>query len=268
MRVLSLGAGVQSSTLALMAAHGEIEPPNHAIFADTQAEPRHVYDWLDWLEAEIQRLPHPYPIHRVTAGNLAQDFFDALSNPQKRCGTPPFHNLSAEGQHALIWRKCTSDYKIKPIKRKIQELRNRQTVTQYIGISMDEAHRMKPSRVQYIKNIWPLIDLRMTRQDCLRWMQKRNYPQPPKSACFFCPYMDNRRLREIRDTQPDEWRRLVSFDAEMRRLQQDKINGARISGQLFVHRQCIPIDQVDLSTAADRGQYDLFGEECEGMCGL
>lgn len=35
MRILSLGAGVQSSTLALMAEHGEIEKPDYAIFADT-----------------------------------------------------------------------------------------------------------------------------------------------------------------------------------------------------------------------------------------
>jgi 3'-phosphoadenosine 5'-phosphosulfate sulfotransferase (PAPS reductase)/FAD synthetase len=48
LRVLSLGAGVQSTTLALMAAHGEIEPPHCAIFADTGWEPRAVYDHLDW----------------------------------------------------------------------------------------------------------------------------------------------------------------------------------------------------------------------------
>ena len=41
--VLSLGAGVQSSTLALMAAAGEVTPmPTAAIFADTQAEPARV----------------------------------------------------------------------------------------------------------------------------------------------------------------------------------------------------------------------------------
>ena len=37
--ILSLGAGVQSSTLALMAAAGEVTPmPVAAIFADTHAE--------------------------------------------------------------------------------------------------------------------------------------------------------------------------------------------------------------------------------------
>jgi hypothetical protein len=42
--VLSLGAGVQSTTLALMAAHGEVGPmPDCAIFADTCWEPKAVY---------------------------------------------------------------------------------------------------------------------------------------------------------------------------------------------------------------------------------
>ena len=39
LRILSLGAGVQSTTLALMAAHGEVEAPDCAIFADTGWEP-------------------------------------------------------------------------------------------------------------------------------------------------------------------------------------------------------------------------------------
>lgn len=62
--IISLGAGVQSSTLALMAVHGEITPmPDAAIFADTQAEPQSVYKWLDWLEMQL-----PFPVHRVTKG--------------------------------------------------------------------------------------------------------------------------------------------------------------------------------------------------------
>jgi 3'-phosphoadenosine 5'-phosphosulfate sulfotransferase (PAPS reductase)/FAD synthetase len=64
--VISLGAGVQSSTMALMAARGQIEPmPDYAIFADTQAEPKHIYSWLDWLETQL-----PFPLIRVTKGNL------------------------------------------------------------------------------------------------------------------------------------------------------------------------------------------------------
>jgi len=54
--------------MALMAAHDEIAPmPVAAIFADTQAEPKAVYEWLDWLEKQL-----PFPIHRVTAGKLEE----------------------------------------------------------------------------------------------------------------------------------------------------------------------------------------------------
>ena len=73
LRILSLGAGVQSSALAMMAAHGDIEPVEAAIFADTQAEPEEVYQWLDWLEEKVSQARYPFPIHRVTAGNLYKD---------------------------------------------------------------------------------------------------------------------------------------------------------------------------------------------------
>ena len=49
-RVLSLGAGVQSSTLALMIEHGEVPMVDCAIFADTGDEPKEVYKWLDFLK--------------------------------------------------------------------------------------------------------------------------------------------------------------------------------------------------------------------------
>ena len=63
LQIISLGAGVQSSTMALMAAHGEITPmPDAAIFADTGAEPQEVYDWLEWLVLQL-----PFPVHTVRA---------------------------------------------------------------------------------------------------------------------------------------------------------------------------------------------------------
>ena len=67
--VLSLGAGVQSSTLAMMFAKGELKPmPDFAVFADTQGEPKTVYQWLDWLETQL-----PYPVYRISKGNLAEE---------------------------------------------------------------------------------------------------------------------------------------------------------------------------------------------------
>ena len=66
MNIISLGAGVQSMTMALMAAKGEISPsPDAAIFSDSQWESAHVYRLLDFLETQL-----PFPVYRVTAGDL------------------------------------------------------------------------------------------------------------------------------------------------------------------------------------------------------
>lgn len=70
-KVLSLGAGVQSSTVFLMSCRGVLPKVDCAIFADTQWEPKEVYEHLAWLE-EMGR-QHGIPVHRVTAGNLRDD---------------------------------------------------------------------------------------------------------------------------------------------------------------------------------------------------
>lgn len=265
LRVLSLGAGVQSSTLALMMAKGEIPPADHAIFADTHAEPQIVYDYLEYLTPLL-----PFPVHIVSQGDLGADFLKALRDPKGRCGQPPFMVWNhAKGVGARIWRECTKEYKLDPIRRKVRELRNgKQHVEQLIGISLDEAHRMKPSGVGYITNQYPLIDQRMNRNDCLQWIKRNGFRLPPKSACWFCPYMSNRRLRWMRDECPDDWKKLVDYDDEMRAAQRAVGNGAKITGTLYVHRDCKPIPEVDLTNDTDLGQLDMFGEECEGMCGL
>jgi hypothetical protein len=263
-RILSLGAGVQSSCLAFMSAHLDVPRVDAAIFADTQAEPQEVYEYLEYITKIV-----PFPVYKVTAGDLEADFLERLKNPQHRCGQPPFYVWNERKQmEATLWRQCTKEYKLQPIRKKIKELAGSENVEQFIGISLDEAHRMKSSGVKYINNIYPLVDLKMTRHDCLQWLKRNKYPEPPKSACRFCPYINDARLKDMRDNKPAEWTKLVAFDHAMRDAQKQTINGARITGTLFVHRSCKPIDQVDLSTEEDNGQISLFGNECEGMCGV
>ncbi len=109
--IISLGAGVQSSTMALMASKGLITPmPSAAIFADTQAEPRAVYDWLTVLETLL-----PFPVYRVTQGSLTDTI--AAKRPHglfRRVDIPAF--VSIDGTPGgLINRSCTRDFKIIPI---------------------------------------------------------------------------------------------------------------------------------------------------------
>lgn len=276
--ILSLGAGVQSSTLALMAARGEV--PNYpnldaAIFADTQDEPQSVYSWLEWLEREIAQSPHPYPVHRVTAGRLSERELQlrvsAKSGKMYRRTAIPAFAKNADGSIGIVSRKCTTDHKIIPILREARRIAEVPRaakvakVTQWIGISLDEVHRMKMSREAWAKNVWPLVDMRMRRHDCLLWMERNGYPKPPRSSCVFCPYHSNAEWRRLRDEEPQAFAAAVEFERQMQDVALR--DGAMIS-KPYLHNSCVPLDRVDLSTLEDHGQMGLWGNECEGMCGV
>jgi hypothetical protein len=263
--ILSLGAGVQSSTLALMAAAGEVSPmPTAAIFSDTKCEPLEVYRWLDWLEKQL-----PFPVYRVVEKRgLLNNIIRSLKGG--RLAGAPFFTESDNGGGKLR-RQCTKEFKIAPINRKVRELvglakgqqgpRKKILAVQWIGISLDEITRMKPSRVKWIKHIWPLVDKGMKRHDYLRWMEKRGFKTPPRSACTFCPYHSDAEWRRLKQ-DPYAWRQITAVDALIRA----GVRGTKEA--LYLHPSLKPINEVDFSTMEERGQLNLFQNECEGMCGV
>ena len=254
MRVLSLGAGVQSSTLLLMGVHGELHI-DRAIFSDTMWEPKAVYQWLEYLMPLAEKAGIPVDV--VSAGDLRAD---ALAGKPE--SWMPLHIVNQQGEPGLAKRQCSKNYKLVPIKRRIRELIGRKrdaTATAVIGISWDEWQRQKSSGLKWLTNEYPLVERRMTRADCLRWLANRGYPMPPKSSCIGCPYKRNDQWREMRDHAPDEWADAVAFDASMRY--------DRIDGQAYLHRSLVPLPLVDLRTPQDRGQLDLFDDVSDGECG-
>lgn len=256
--LISLGAGVQSSTMALMASAGEITPmPDAAIFADTQHEPQFVYDWLDYLTPRL-----PFPVVRVSKGSLAATTLrprvSKKGNRYTSSAIPAF--LHPTG---MLPRQCTRDFKIRPIISAIRRLWRDCHVVQWIGISRDEAHRMKPSRVPWITHRWPLVDLNIRRSDCLAWMRRHGHPDPPRSACVFCPYHSDAEWKHLRDDEPTAFAEAVEFE---RRYQETMREGRAMRTIPFLHRSLIPLAQVNFT--GDERQTSLWGNECEGMCGV
>ena len=267
--MLSLGAGVQSTTVALLAVHGEIEKPAHAIFADTGWEPQEVYDHLQWLTPIMENAG--IQVHIVKKGNLREDTFTVKIKKNGKANIKiPLYVKQPNGAKGIVSRQCTLDYKVTPIVRKQRELigvgyKQRWTeqhgkIINLMGISVDEIQRAKDNRVKYIKNEFPLLDLRMKRTDCLAWLDKHGYTAP-RSACIGCPYHSDYEWRRVKQN-PTEWADVVQFDKKIR-----KINST-LRGELYLHPSCEPLDEVDLRTEEDKGQYTLFDNECEGMCGL
>jgi hypothetical protein len=181
----------------------------------------------------------------------------------------PHYATNADGSAGHGPRQCTHDFKITPMMREariIMKAHGAKHVVQWIGISTDEAHRMKPSRVKYATSRWPLIAAGISRRMCLAWMEARGYPTPPRSACVFCPYHSDHEWRRLRDKEPDEFAKAVEFE---RAYQAAKIQTVSKKGFVpYLHSSRVPLDQVDFSTDVERGQGLLWGNECEGMCGV
>jgi hypothetical protein len=282
MRFLSLGAGVQSSTLLLMMCRGDLPKADHAIFADTGWEPKTVYAHLEWLKVEAAKAD--IPVHVVSYGDIRGDSLNAwLPNDSKPIGhsfaTLPFFTLWPDGKKGMLQRQCTNRYKIHVIDRKMREILGVDTfgkcapgsVEQYFGISADEKGRTRESNRKAIKFYYPFIwhnsssdrpyEWRrpgITRADCLNWCKANGYPTPPRSACIGCPYHSNREWREMRDTRPEDWADAVAFDKAIR-------HPVALEGTCYLHADRVPLDEADLDNP-DPNQ-GMLGE-CEGMCGL
>ena len=269
LRTISLGAGLDSTTMLLLANHGELPggPVDYAIFADTGWEPKAVYKHLAWLDQVSQ-----IPVLRVSKGNIRSDALDST----RRFAAMPVFVWNERGGEGQVRRQCTQEYKIAAINRKLRELlgggpRARiapGTVESLGGISLSEVQRMKPSREQWITIRWPLVELRMTKLDCRRWLEHHGYPIPPKSSCIGCPYHGNAYWREMRDQRPDEWADACAFDEALRTMPPRRGERGEITKHRYLHRSRRPLREVDLSTLADHGQGDLFDAECSGVCGV
>ena len=145
------------------------------------------------------------------------------------------------------------------MRRWSQAHRNRQSIEQWIGISLDEFQRMHDSDVKYITHRWPLIERRMTRTDCKNWLALHGLEIPPRSACTFCPFHSTKEWRRIKGIEHD-WQEAVSVDKAIRK--------ARPPYDLFVHPARKPLNEIDFRTAEERGQLSLWDHECSGMCGV
>jgi len=279
LRVLSLGAGVQSTTLLLLSAEGRLPKLDAAIFADTRWESVEVYEHLDRLEREVAK-PAGIPIHRVSKGSIREDALD----PDANFAQMPLYVRSPKGGRGMLRRACTREYKVKPIKREVRRLLGYPhphpvpagvRVEQWIGISSDEASRAArmTDDVQYIRSDFPLLflpggtnprgALGWTRNDCIRYLTTHGFGSTPKSACIGCPYTSNARWRRMRDERPDEWADAVDFDEQIRHGNAHaNAVGMPLNGEAFLHRSRVPlaqapVDRVPRTEWAER-QTDVF----------
>ena len=122
---------------------------------------------------------------------------------------------------------------------------------------------MKPARDKYILNKHPLIEMNMSRQDCINYLKKQNVPMPEKSACIVCPFHNDAYWHFMKTERPKEFAIAVDFDSKVRSITRKK------DEEIFVHRSCKPLSEVQFNKAEDDKQLDMFSHLCDGgVCGV
>lgn len=246
---LSFGAGVQTTALLFLYKEGKINFKK-AIFADTKAETKDTYR----LMKKLNKL-FPDKIVICSSGNITKD-----SIREKYITAPVYSSKTSKGR-----RSCTYRYKIYPVAQKIRELENWKgkrlkpnSTTVGLGFSTDEFWRAKESRTKWIKNIFPLLTLKLSRKDCLDILKRHGINEITRSACFFCPLRSDKEWLDMKKNNRREWKKAVAFDRKIRDLKPDRKN--------FVHRSGKPLDKAELENPA---QMNLFAlNDCEsGYCG-
>lgn len=272
LRSFSFGGGVQSTALMLLIKH---EPdrmkelmghlPEVAIFADTGAEPAATHNHIALLEAN--GLPVRLEVVKREDINLEGSIFDGES----RTYAPFYVRTPNEPRPGMLMRKCTQEFKVVPIQRRLRELAGYSkgqripyhAVAVWMGISTDEVDRMRVNRDQWIQNLYPLVELGWDRNRCLDYCHEHGF-EPPKSRCYFCPYI--RDWSRMRREEPEEFAKALRVDEAIRRH-------PAYRGEAFLHRLGLPLNEaVDELERREvvKGEwlYDDFREECQGHCGV
>ena len=274
LQVLSLGAGLQSTVMALMAEHGHegLEKPDFAIFADTGWEPPAVYENLEWLEEQLS-----YDVIRVENGNLRENILSGTNTRGNKFIDIPVFIINPDGTSGVATRQCTEQHKIIPIHRYLREYlglkhgKRAQTdiqVDMWLGITIDEAARRKPSKNAWITNIYPLIDRHepndrgrnLSRLQLHQWFQE-HYPERhlPKSACIGCPYHTDALWAEMKKNDPESFQDAVNVDWALRNVPASR---GSLKGTAYLHKSLTPLSDVDLSQAVP--ESEAMQQECEG----
>jgi len=260
-RILSMGWGVQTWALAAMIAVDEAPPVDFIVHADTGHELAATYEfartWTPWLE------DHGLPVVTVHGGRtevVREDWSNSVL-------IPAFTVETDTGKRGQVRRQCTHDWKIMPLRafaraelerRKVK--RSPGVVEMALGISTDEFMRMRDSDVAYARNVYPLIDLGISRAGCVDWLERHELPQPPKSACTFCPYGSIANWKRLKRAGGPDWQEAVAVDESIRDRRPSH-------GKMYVHPNRRPLQEA-IDIPEDHGAQQLtLTDACEtGYC--
>jgi len=227
--VWSCGGGVESTALALLIARGELPKPDHTIMVDCGYE-----ESRTWRHVREVIAPNLESVGvRLTVIPTSDYGSNALFNAQGYLAIPAYLRRPGGERPGKLPTHCNEPWKVKPGRRwmRVQGIKRCEN---WVGIAANEAERARPSRHAWVSHRYPLVELGLTREDCLRLVEEAGWPTPGKSACYLCPQRPDEDWSRLRVEQPADWAKAVRVDREIRDRDE----------RLYLHRLCVPLEDA------------------------
>lgn len=236
--VWSYGGGTQSVAIAVLVLQGKLPRPDYIVMTDTGRERQRTWEYLRTV---VQPALDTVGL-RVAV--ISKDDYRApdLYSAQGDLLIPAY--TTQGGKIGKLPTFCSSKWKSRVVRRYMVETIGVAEYDQWLGFSVDELERMKHNEVKQVTNVYPLIDLRYSREMCAGLVESFGWPAPPKSACWMCPNRADPNWLDMKRNDPEDFQRAVIFEREIQ--QSDP--------HVWLHDSGQPLDQVDF----DAGQLDMF----------
>lgn len=259
-RFFSYGGGVQSTAVMVLAARQQVQY-DFFVFANVgnDSESPGTLKFVEEIAKPYAR-EHGIKLRTVQRAYASKEAYPTLYRvltDNDRAGVPiPVYG----SETGAPWKRaCTHSWKIEPLIAycRYWGATKEQPATVGLGISVDEMQRAKSdSGTPYQVLEYPLLDLNLTRQDCINIIESEGMPVPPKSSCWFCPFHSRREWERIRREEPATFAQAV--DLEIRLNERQVAQG---KGKVYLTPTKRPLDE------AVNDQCSLFGNDCDsGYC--
>ena len=254
MRSFSYGGGVQSTAALCLAAAGKLQY-DAFVFANVGNDSENPAT-LDYIEryAKPFAAAHGLKFVEVQKTNRAGELQTLRGRIMTTPRSVPLPSWLPSG--AFGNRTCTNEFKIQVIAKWLKQngATKDNPATLGIGISTDEWTRARSdSGIAWEVLEYPLLDLRLSRNNCRAIIVDAGLPIPPKSSCYFCPFHTRREWERILREMPDLFAAAVEIDYHIREKR-----GELGKDGMYLHQAGIPLDKaVGLQYEFDFREDDL-----------
>jgi hypothetical protein len=226
--VWSCGGGVQSTAIAALICAGKLPKPDYSIITDVGYEKSATFEYVKGHM--IPRLTEAGVLLNIVR---TTDYADnTIMDAEGYVRIPAFQRLN-EKDSAKFQTHCSGRWKAAVARKWMREQGITKAIN-WIGISLDEAHRARPSTLQWVDLRYPLIDMGIRREDCLWLIAQHGWPRPPRTSCYICPLQEDGSWLRTRQQYPEDWSRAVAIEQQIQSL----------NPNVYLHRSCVPLPEV------------------------